>query len=76
MMENYTEFTEQELITTNILPVVPLRGRVAFPNTNVSFEAGRDMTLKAIERATASDRLIFICTQKDTEKDSITSDDL
>ena len=52
--------------TTNILPVVPLRGKVAFPHTTISFEVGRDMTLKAIDRASASDRQVLILTQKQT----------
>ena len=57
---------------TNILPIVPLRGKVAFPNTSVSFEVGREKTLRAIERASANeDRTLFICTQKVTEKDEI-----
>ena len=62
---------------TNILPVIPLRGRVAFPNNLISFEAGREMTLKAIERASLSeDKQVLICTQKVTEQDDITSSDL
>ena len=72
-MENYTN---QEIINTNLLPIVPLRGKVAFPHTNISFEVGRDMTLKAIDRASSTDRLVFICTQRETEKDQIESDDL
>ena len=62
--------------TTNILPVVPLRGKVAFPHTTISFEVGRDMTLKAIDRASASDRQVLILTQKQTEKTDITAEDL
>ena len=63
--------------TTNIYPVIPLRGKVAFPNTNLSFEVGRDMTLKAIEYAsTASERTFFILTQKDTEKEDVSAEDL
>ena len=72
-MENYTE---KENRTTNLLPIVPLRGKVAFPHTNVSFEVGRDMTLKAIDRASATDRTVLILTQIDTEKDDITTDDV
>ncbi len=67
---------EKQTEKTNILPVIPLRGRVAFPHTNISFEVGREMTLKAVERASASDRIVFICTQKQTEKDEIDTDDL
>ena len=72
-MENYTE---KENRTTNILPIVPLRGKVAFPNTNVSFEVGRSMTLKAIDRSSSSDRLVLILTQRETEKDEITAADV
>lgn len=73
-MENYTE---KQTIRTNILSIVPLRGKVAFPNTLTSFEVGRDITLKAIDRATASaDRLLFICAQRETEKDEITAADI
>lgn len=71
---------EQQEITitkTNLLPVIALRGRVAFPDTAMTFEIGRDATLKAVDRATASgDRLVLICTQKDTEKTDVTPDDL
>ncbi len=67
----------QNLIRTNILPVIPLRGKVAFPNTNISFEVGREMTLKAVNRASASaDKLVLICSQKVTEKDEVQPDDI
>ena len=73
-MENYTIDNK---IRTNLLPVIPLRGKVAFPNTNVLFEVGREMTLKAVNRANATaDKLVFICTQKVTEKDEITAEDI
>ncbi len=62
--------------TTQILPIIPLRGKVAFPHTNISFEVGRNITLKAIDRATNSDRTILILTQKQTEKTDVTAEDL
>ncbi len=62
---------------TNLLPIVPLRGKVALPHTSITFEVGRKMTLKAIERASSdSERLVFILTQKKTEQDEIFADDL
>lgn len=62
---------------SNLLPIVPLRGKVAFPHTNISFEVGRKMTLTAIERASNSpDRLVFIITQKRTEQDNVDVTDL
>ncbi len=71
------ENVENKNLKTNLLPIIPLRGRVAFPHTSTSFEAGRKMTLKAIERASSSDdRLVFILTQKKTEKDEIDTSDV
>ena len=65
------------ILRTNLLPVIPLRGKVAFPLSNITFEVGREMTLKAVEKASAStDKLVFICTQKITEQDEITTDDI
>ena len=72
-MENVTKQTEN---TTNILPIVPLRGKVAFPHTNISFEVGRQVTLKAIDRASATDRTVFILTQRQTEKTDVEASDL
>ena len=57
-----------ELISNNILPVIPLRGKVAFPHTNISFEVGRSMTLKAVEKASSTDKIVFILTQRKTER--------
>ena len=68
---------KENIITNNILPVIPLRGKVAFPHTTTTFEVGREMTLKAVERASVnSDRLVFICTQKVTEQDEVSAADL
>ena len=61
----------------NLLPLVPLRGKVAFPHTTTSFEVGRDITLKAIEKASAHlEKLLFIASQKDVHKETIERDDL
>ena len=57
------------------MSIVPLRGKVAFPGTVVSFDAGREVTVKALERAAATeDKLVFICAQKDTEKEEVSAD--
>ncbi len=72
-MENYIE---KQNLRTNLLPVVPIRGKVAFPNTTISFEVGREMTLKAVERASATDKTVLICTQRQLEKNTITAEDL
>lgn len=61
---------------TEILPVVPLRGRVVFPNTTLSFDVGRIVSLTAVKNATEKDSRMFICTQKDAEKADVTVEDL
>jgi dihydroxyacetone kinase-like predicted kinase len=43
----------------------------------VSFEVGREVTIKAIERSSATtEKTVFICSQKELEKVEVTPDDL
>ena len=62
--------------TIERLPVVALRGRVIFPNTVVSFDAGRIVTLTAIKAASGGDSRLLVCMQKQAEKTDITPDDV
>ena len=62
--------------TIERLPVVALRGRVIFPNTVVSFDAGRIVTLTAIKAASGGDSRLLVCMQKDAEKTDITPEDI
>ena len=72
-METYTNIENR---TTNIFPVVPLRGKVAFPHTTIIFEVGREMTVKAINRASAGDKQLLILSQRDVEKTDIAPSDV
>ncbi len=47
------------------LPVLPLRGTVTFPGLTSPIAAGRPGTLRAIEAALKSDRLVFAVAQRD-----------
>ena len=47
------------------LPVLPLRGTVIFPGLTAPIAAGRPGTLRAIEAALKSDRLVFAVAQRD-----------
>ena len=58
------------------IPVIPLRGRVIFPNTVNSFDAGRLVSLNAVKRATDTDMQLLVCAQPDSEKDEITAEDI
>ena len=47
------------------LPVLPLRGTVTFPGLTSPIAAGRPGTLRAIEAALKTDRLVFAVAQRD-----------
>lgn len=47
------------------LPVVALRGLVAFPALPIHFEAGRKSSIMALSSAMDKDQLVFLVTQKD-----------
>ena len=58
------------------LPLLPVRDIVIFPYMVLPLFVGRDLSIKAIEAALASDRLIFLTTQKNQETEQPVSDDL
>ena len=47
------------------LPIVPLRGVLAFPNTVLSFDVGRKRSVAAVENAMDGDRQLFVAAQRD-----------
>ena len=49
------------------LPVLPLRGTVVFPAVAAPIAAGREKTMKAIDRAIAGDKLLFAVAQLDAD---------
>lgn len=49
----------------NIMPFVPTRDLVVFPNMTVHFDVGRAMSVKSIKNAMDADGLVFLCPQKD-----------
>ena len=46
------------------IPVVPLRGIVAYPKLTLAFDAGRTGTLAALDKALNSDRKVLLLAQK------------
>ncbi len=64
-MSNYTV-----KIKKMTLPVVPVRGIVAFPGAAITFELTEDIAIKAAEAAFETDSLIMVCTYRDPEAES------
>ena len=55
----------EEKIIPKTLPVLALRGLVAFPNMMLTLDVGRKKSVKALNRAMDSNQLIYLVTQKD-----------
>ncbi|MEM6603413.1 MAG: endopeptidase La [Pseudomonadota bacterium] len=61
---------------SNVLPVLPLRDIVLFPNVVVPLFVGREKSVNALEQVTNGDQKIFIVTQKNATDDNPDTDSL
>ncbi len=57
-------------------PLLALRGRVVFPDTTVNFDVGRMISLAAVKYAADHGSLIYVCTQKQSEKEDVGENDI
>ena len=57
--------TEQLGTTVSRLPVLPLRGLVAFPNMIIHFDVGRLLSIRALEAAMKNGQTLFLTAQRD-----------
>jgi ATP-dependent Lon protease len=58
------------------IPIVPMRDLVVFPQMVVPIFVGREKTRRAIERALATDRRVFVITQRRAADDDPSLNDL
>ncbi len=58
------------------LPVVPVRGSVIYPTMVMPIDAGRSISVRAIDEALGRDRVIFIVAQKDKTVEDPAPEDL
>lgn len=58
------------------LPLLPLRGILVFPYMVIHLDVGRERSMAAIEEAMLGDRIILLASQKETEIDSPTPEDI
>ena len=59
-----------------MLPVLPLRGLVAFPEMLIHFDVGRLISMKALEQSMKDNQRLFLTAQRDIRTDSPTAEDL
>ena len=58
------------------LPVIPLRGLAIFPTMLLHFDVGREKSVSALENAMMTGQPVFLVTQKNSETDLPTREDL
>jgi ATP-dependent Lon protease len=72
-MDEYSDRTPTDVAR---YPMVPIRDVVIFPFTKVAFKIGRAGSVRALEEALATDRMIFLATQHDATVDEPTPEQI
>ncbi|GDX43092.1 Lon protease [Bacteroidota bacterium] len=70
------EANGEKLILPEELPLLPLRNTVLFPGVVIPITVGRDKSIKAIEEAYKTDKLVGVLSQKDSNIEDPGVDDL
>ena len=68
--------SEFSVLRPKILPMLPLREEVVFPATTLPFFVGRKLSMEALDKALATDREIFVITQKNSSTETPREEDL
>ena len=58
------------------LPLLPLRGLTVFPYMILTFDVGREKSIKALDEAMINNQLIFLVTQRDAKNDAPEEEDI
>ena len=58
-----------EIILSERMPVLALRGLTVFPKTTIHFDVGREKSVRALDKAMSGDQRIYLVTQKDILQD-------
>ncbi len=59
----------EEIILSERMPVLALRGLTIFPGAIMHFDVGREKSIRALDKAMALDQRILLVTQKDIKQD-------
>ncbi|MEW6068730.1 MAG: endopeptidase La [Nitrospirota bacterium] len=68
--------TDKEVEIPEKVPVLPVRDLVVFPYMILPLFVGREMSIKAIEFALSTNKMVFLVTQKDLNIENPAPDDL
>ncbi len=67
---------EHEIEIPTSLPILPVRDMVIFPYMILPLFVGRDVSVKAIDQAVSSNKMVLLITQKDANIEAPSIDDL
>src|SRR5215218_3698101 len=70
------EIGDPQMLIPPELPVLPLRDIVIYPFMIVPLFVSRDRSIKAVDEALSQNRMIFLVSQKDVDKENPTQEDL
>ncbi len=65
-----------ELILSERMPLLALRGLTVFPQATMHFDVGREKSIRALDKAMSSNQRIFLVTQRDILQDDPSFQDL
>ena len=75
-LDKNEEKAEKEVQIPDSLPVLPVRDIVVFPYMIIPLFVGREVSIKAIDKALAGNRMVLLLTQKDLVIENPTVNDL
>lgn len=67
---------DKDMVVPAEIPILPLRNTVLFPGVVLPITVGRDKSIKAVQEAYKSDKLIGVIAQKDTNIENPEAEDL
>ncbi len=70
------ESDEEVASFPDVLPVLPLKNTVMFPGVVMPVTIGREKSIRAVQYAFDSHKLVAVVSQRDAETDSVTRDNL
>ena len=59
-----------------VLPILPLKNTVLFPGVVIPITIGREKSIRAVQRAHETHKMIAVLSQRDADSDSILTDNL
>ncbi len=61
---------------SQVIPLLPLRGVIVYPNMVIHLDVGRDKSIKALEKAMVDNSMILLCTQTDVNVETPNEEDM